>query len=57
MLAADMTAGQRKVLAEKINQCLARLDVGGNRLAVYIKRDLKVARAHSCPERLSPRYG
>ena len=57
MLAADMTAGQRQILAQKIDQCLACLDAGGDRLAVHVKRDLEVARAHSCPERLSPRYG
>ena len=57
MLAADMTAGQRQIVAQKIDQCPARLDAGGNRLAVHVKRDLEVARAHSCPERLSPRYG
>ena len=57
MLAADMTAGQRQILAKKIDQCLACLDAGRDGLAVHVKRDLEVARAHSCPERLSPRYG
>ena len=57
VLAADMAAGEREILAQEIDQCLARLDAGADPLAVYVKRDLKVARAHSCPERLSPRYG
>jgi len=57
MLAADMAASQRKIFAEKIDQGLARLDAGRNRLAVHVKHDLEVARAHLCPERLGSSKG
>ena len=35
VLAADMGAGERQIVAQKIDQRLARLDAGGHRLAVH----------------------
>src|SRR5581483_11524397 len=49
VFAANMSAGQRKVVAEEIDQGLSRLDSCGNGLAVNAHADVEVVRAHPGP--------
>src|SRR5215831_819619 len=46
VLATDVTAGERKLLAQKIDQCLARIDAFAHLLTVDDDRDLVEAPAH-----------
>ena len=49
MLAADMGAGERKIVAQEVDQRLARFNPRRNRLAVHAQLDVEVTGAHSCP--------
>src|SRR5438094_804079 len=46
LLATDVTAGERELLAQKIDQCLACIDTFANVLAIHGDRDLVEALAH-----------
>src|SRR6185437_15361706 len=46
VLAADVAAGQRQILAQEIDQRLARLDALGDVFAVDSERDLQGEAAH-----------
>ena len=49
VLAADMGAGERKIVAQEIDQRLAHLDPRGNILAVHAQSDVESTRGHGAP--------
>src|SRR5262249_57409542 len=48
MLAADMAAGERKVVAQVVDQRLARVDTALHPFAVYRQRNIDGVAAHPC---------
>ena len=51
VLAADMRAGEREIVAQEIDQRLTHLDTRGNVLAVHTNINIEVAHAHAEPRR------
>ena len=49
LFAADMGAGEAKIVAQEIDQRLSRLDARGNVLAVHVQNDIEMMRAHANP--------
>ena len=56
-VAADMRAGQAQVFAQELNQQRARINIGGNGLAVHRHRNLHHSRFPPNEFRASPRFG